>query len=114
MVVVVYVEDIFFISKIEAVADSLQVSPVFIRSKEEFLHEKGQQHIRRLLIDLTTGFPKYVDFIRFVKQEDPSIEVVAFLRHTQIDLQKQAKAAGADRVLPRSEFAQQLPNLLVE
>jgi CheY-like chemotaxis protein len=38
--------------------------------------------------------------------------VVAFLSHVQVDLAERARAAGADEVLPRSKFTQNLAEIL--
>jgi CheY-like chemotaxis protein len=40
------------------------------------------------------------------------IPVVAFASHVRVDVLAAARAAGADRVLPRSAFVRQLPELL--
>jgi len=42
----------------------------------------------------------------------PTLPIIGFLSHVQTDLAAQAKAAGFQQVMPRSQFTTQLPQIL--
>ncbi len=46
--------------------------------------------------------------------EERRVPVLAFGRHTDAELLRAARAAGCDRVVPRSTFVEKLPELLRE
>jgi CheY-like chemotaxis protein len=43
-----------------------------------------------------------------------SVPVLAFGRHTEAALLREAREAGCDSVVPRSQFVEELPSLLAE
>jgi hypothetical protein len=55
------------------------------------------------------------DGVTVVSGRDPAlaaVPLVGFFSHVQTELRERALAAGFDRVLPRSAFVQQLPQIL--
>ena len=66
----------------------------------------------RVLIDLNLSRGDALAMIRDLRATHPGIPVIGYGSHVQQDLQKQALEAGCTRVLPRSAFVQQLPELL--
>ena len=46
--------------------------------------------------------------------KERSLAVLAFGRHTEAALLREARDAGCDRVVPRSQFVEEMPSLLAE
>ena len=104
--VIVVVDDMFFASKIRAVAEALGVEISFPRNKDALI-EKARE-ARLVLVDLHN---QKMDPIELAK-ELSGIKLIGFFSHVHVDLQRAAVAAGYDQVLPRSAFVRDLPELL--
>jgi hypothetical protein len=48
------------------------------------------------------------------ERQTSQLPIIGFLRHTDRELAKQAEGAGFTRVLPRSEFSETLPDLVMD
>lgn len=64
-----------------------------------------------LLIDLEPG-ESALAIIAATKKKSPGVTVIAFGSHVAVDVLQEAKKRGADVVMPRSQFASKLPQLL--
>ena len=115
--VLLVVDDLFFLAKIQQTAKltGVSVEGVPLTKLQESLAQGGSRGvIRGVVIDLNHRSGSAVDLIRGLKN-DPStagLPVVGFLSHVQADLAQAARSAGCDMVLARSAFTQQLPELL--
>ena len=111
-VVIVVVDDMFFASKIRAVAEAVDVPISFPRSKEALL-EKAHE-ARLILVDLHNQKIDALVLARELKADERlrAIPVVGFFSHVETELQRNALAAGFDQVLPRSAFSRDLPKIL--
>lgn len=109
------VEDIFFLAKIQQTARQLgiTVEPVDPEALQDSL---TGCRAGAILLDLNHRSGKAIASLQDVKTDPAtrSIPVVAFLSHVQTDLAQAARAAGCDRVMARSAFSRQLPELLQE
>lgn len=109
------VEDIFFLAKIQQTARQLgiTVEPVVPDALQDSL---TGCRAGAILLDLNHRSGKAIASLQDVKTDPAtrSIPVVAFLSHVQTDLAQAARAAGCDRVMARSAFSRQLPELLQE
>jgi CheY-like chemotaxis protein len=65
-----------------------------------------------VIIDLNSTGLDIIEAIRQAKAHPTAPRVIAFLSHVEVELAQQAKAAGADQVLARSGFVNQLPHIL--
>lgn len=113
--ILVVIEDLIFLSKVQQTARQagVRVEPVEISKLKERL---AQSSSRAVIIDLNHGSGSAVEAARAVKT-DPAmseVQVLGFLSHLQTDLARQARLAGLDRVMARSAFTQQLPELLLK
>jgi CheY-like chemotaxis protein len=108
--VIAAVNDLMFASRIRAAAQQLDTAVAFVRSRAELL-ERGRE-ARLVLLDLEARWLDATPDITALKAGADAPEVVAFASHVLGDVLLQARAAGADRVLARSAFVQQLPALL--
>jgi CheY-like chemotaxis protein len=112
--IVACVEDLFFRSKIEATVRHLNVSVRFAEPKD-LAAVARQEDTAAVLLELSTNGACF-DAVRKLRQEEKTrdLPVIGFLRHTDRELARQAEAAGLTRVLPRSEFSETLPDLVMD
>lgn len=106
--------DLLFGARIRAAAQANGMEVVVLRTPAELIAAAVERAPRRILIDLDARAYDAVDVIRTLKDEDPTrdIEVVAFVSHVREDAIRAARDVGADRVLARSAFVRQLPDLV--
>ena len=111
-VVIVVVDDMFFASKIRAVAEAVGVEVSFPRNKDALI-EKAHD-ARLILVDLHNQKFDSVALARELKADERlrAIPMVGFFSHVETELQRTALSAGFDRVIPRSVFARDLPKIL--
>jgi len=111
--ILVIVEDLLFVSKIQQTAQliGVTVQPADPTWGLETIIAKAP---RALILDLNhRSFPA-LDFIRTLKAHPntKAIPIVSFVSHVQSGVIAAAREAGCDLVLARSAFTQQLPQLL--
>ncbi len=112
-----FIEDLFFIAKIQETARKLGVKVAFIKNDKESIAQLtgGEEEERPGLIvfDLNNASAKPLTLIPKLKTKlKKSTSIVGFLSHLQGDLKAKAVEAGCDTVMPRAAFSQNLPNLL--
>jgi CheY-like chemotaxis protein len=108
------VDDLFFAAKIQSVARSAGVQLVESRTLEQLQSSAVASVPDLVVLDLHSTTCRPMEAIRFLKA-DPRlrlIPVVGFLSHVQGDLERAAREAGCDRVLPRSKFFSRLAQIL--
>ena len=112
--VIAVVDDMFFASKIRAVAEASGVEISFPRSKAALLESARERKPALILVDLHNQKVDSVELAADLKSDERMAEVplVGFFSHVHTDLQKNALAAGFDQVLPRSAFSRDLPEIL--
>jgi CheY-like chemotaxis protein len=112
--VLAIVGDLFFASKIRGTAEELGVTVKFARNAEAMLIAARRDHPDLIIFDLNSERTNPAEMARQLKADDElrSIPLLGFFSHVQIELQRQAEAAGIDRVLPRSAFTMQLNQIL--
>lgn len=108
------VDDIFFAAKIRGAADSLGVEYASARDAAAAVESARAARPSVVVADLhSTRCDPFALAESF--KRDPalaSVTLVGFFSHVQTELRERALAAGFDRVLPRSAFVQQLPQIL--
>lgn len=112
-----FIEDLFFIAKIQETARKIGVKVAFIKNEKESIAAltAGEEEDRPGLIvfDLNNANAKPLTLIPKLKAKlKRSTSIVGFLSHLQGDLKAKAAEAGCDTVMPRAAFSQNLPNLL--
>jgi PleD family two-component response regulator len=115
-IVIAAVDDMFFASKIRAVAESLGVEVRFAKSAEQALEAARAGEPRLVLADLHA---EKCDPFRLAEsfKADAALRAVpllGFFSHVQTELKERAEAAGYDRVMPRSAFSKKLSEILSE
>lgn len=112
--VVACVEDLFFRSKIDATARHLDVAVRFVNAGG-LAKACGEADTAALLIELSENGAS-LQAVRALRQAKATRElpVIGFLSHVDTALAKEAQAAGVTQVLPRSQFSETLPDLLMD
>jgi CheY-like chemotaxis protein len=112
--VIAAVDDMFFASKIRAVAEHLGVQVRFVRSAAEALAAARENVPSLILADLHAQKCDPFMLAEQLKRDDAlrAVPLVGFFSHVQTELQQRAERAGYDRVMPRSAFTKKLPEIL--
>jgi CheY-like chemotaxis protein len=107
------VDDLFFRSKIDATARNLNVPVRFIERKD-LLAACLEGKTAAVLLELSNG--SSLDAIRSLRQDPKTrdVPVIGFLSHVDRDLAREAESAGVTQVMPRSQFAETLPDLMMD
>jgi DNA-binding NarL/FixJ family response regulator len=110
----IVVADMFFASKGRGTATAAGVRAI-VRGRPEGIADRVRAEAARLVIvDLELRFGDAVAAVRELKADADtrSVPIVAFSSHTNAGVIAEARAAGADRVMARSAFVQELPSLM--
>jgi CheY-like chemotaxis protein len=113
-----FIEDLFFLAKIQETARKLGVKVEFVKGgdKQAVARITDSSEAERpalLVFDLNNLNAKPMTLIpKFKTKYKKAVSIVGFLSHLQGDLKLKAIEAGCDTVMPRSAFSQSLPNLL--
>jgi hypothetical protein len=112
-----FIDDLFFVAKIQETARKLGVKVEFVKNDKEAITKltSVEEADRPALIvfDLNNASAKPMTLIPKLKAKfKKSTSIVGFLSHLQGDLKAKAVEAGCDSVMPRAAFSQNLPNLL--
>jgi hypothetical protein len=112
-----FIEDLFFVAKIQETARKLGVKVEFVKGDKEVvarLAELSEAERPKLLVfDLNNLNAKPISLIPKLKTKfKKATSIIGFLNHLQGELKAKAIEAGCDTVMPRSAFSQTLPNLL--
>lgn len=102
--------DLLFASRIRGAARAAGTA-IDVVNDPRTLHSRIERDTpRRILIDLDARGWDPVALIRELRQGPAaSAEIIAWVSHVRDDAIRAAREAGADRVLARSAFSQQMP-----
>ena len=111
-----FVEDLFFLSKIQATGQKMNVKVEFVKNEKELtdrMKSNGEEKPSLIIFDLNNANAKPLTLIPKLKNKlKKGTSIIGFLSHVQGDLKQKAHDVGCDMVLPRSAFSQNLPQLL--
>ena len=112
--VISVVDDMFFASKIRAVAEAAGVEISFPRSVEAVVSKARETKPGLIVVDLHNQRIEPVALAQALKSDEElsNIKLLGFFSHVQTELKKNALSAGFDEVIPRSVFARDLEELL--
>ena len=114
--IVAAVDDLFFASKIRGTAEQAGLRADFPRGADALLSAAGDEDPPRLFVfDLHAQ--RYGDLFALaarLKRDERlrAVPLVGFFSHVHTELQRRALEAGFDKVLPRSAFTKNLPDIL--
>jgi DNA-binding NarL/FixJ family response regulator len=108
--VVALVDDLFFVSKMLETARHVGVEFRAAATADALLQSLRETPAQLVIVDLNArqGGVAALEQLRAAGNTAP---VVAFLSHLQAELAAQARAAGCGKVLPRSQFTQELASI---
>jgi len=111
-----FVDDLFFLAKIQEVSRKLNVKVEFVKSEKEIVEKTGDNPEDKpslIVVDLNSNSIKPLPIITKLRSKfKKPTSIVGFVSHVQGDLKVKAQEAGCDVVMPRSAFSQNLPNIL--
>jgi CheY-like chemotaxis protein len=112
----VFIEDLFFMAKIQETARKLNVKVEFVKNDKDLMErmqQNGEEKPSLIIFDLNNANAKPLTLIPKLKSKlKKGTSIIGFLSHVQGDLKQKAHEVGCDMVLPRSAFSQNLPQLL--
>ena len=111
-----FVEDLFFLAKIQEVARKLNVKVEFVKTDKDIAARAGENGAFKpalIIVDLNNASIRPLSLVSKLKSKwKKGTNVIGFLSHVQGELKMKAQEAGCDMVVPRSAFSQNLPQLL--
>jgi CheY-like chemotaxis protein len=110
-----FIEDLFFLAKIQETSRKLGIKVAFIKAEKDSISKLTESEERPSLIvfDLNNASAKPLTLIPKLRAKlKKGTSIIGFLSHLQSDLKAKAIEAGCDIVMPRSAFSQNLPNLM--
>ncbi len=114
--IVAALEDLLFRSKISETAESLGdgIEASFPRSPKKLMETLRESPPDLLVLDLNSERFEPLKLLAEIYSDDElkNIPTVGFLSHVQKDLAVAAKEHGCDRVMARSAFTKNLPEIL--
>lgn len=114
MKIVAAIHDLMFSSKVNAAAKASGAAVSWLPRGTPVTEHVAREKPDVLLIDLGSPALGAVEAIRALKgaAETRGVVVVGYIGHEQAEIIEAARAAGADRVMSKGEFARRLPELL--
>jgi CheY-like chemotaxis protein len=103
--------DLIFGARIRATAERVGVPIIITRNPQDLVTRLREQNPRAVILDLDRRGLDITDLISQIKATS-SAPILAYVSHVREDAIREAKAAGADRVIARGAFANQLGELL--
>jgi CheY-like chemotaxis protein len=112
--VIAAVDDMFFASKIRAVAEQLGIEVQFIRTASAVIERARESRPSLIVVDLHSQKLQPIELATLLKGDDElrSITLLGFFSHVQAELQRTALQAGYDKAIPRSVFSKDLAQIL--
>jgi len=113
-----FIEDLFFLAKIQETARKLGVKVEFVKGGDKdavarIADAPDGERPTLIVFDLNNLNAKPMTLIpKFKAKFKKAVSIIGFLSHLQGDLKMKAIEAGCDTVMPRSAFSQSLPVLL--
>lgn len=112
-----FIEDLFFLAKIQETSKKLGVKVGFLKNEKDslakILEAPEEDRPSLIVFDLNNANAKPLTLIPKLKAKlKKGTSIIGFLSHLQGELKGKAVEAGCDMVMPRSAFSQNLPSLM--
>jgi CheY-like chemotaxis protein len=110
-----FVDDLFFVAKIQEVSRKLNIKVEFVKTDKEIAEktENIEEKPSLIIVDLNSNGIKPLQMITKMRSKyKKATSIVGFVSHVQGDLKVKAQEAGCDVVMPRSAFSQNLVSIL--
>jgi PleD family two-component response regulator len=111
--VIAVLSDLMFTVKIQEAAKRAGLDPVFVKTGQEALDQAKNGPVA-VIIDLNNPAAEPLHTIERFKAntETSKINLLAYVSHVQAELKQAAQEKGADLVMARSAFSQNLPIIM--
>jgi CheY-like chemotaxis protein len=108
------VDDLLFTVKISDAAKRVGLDVEFLKSEHDVLDKATHEKPLLIILDLNNGSVDALDLITKLKEngELKQISLIGYLSHVQGELKQKAHDAGANIVMARSAFSQNLQQIL--
>ncbi len=108
------VEDLMFTVKIADAAKRAGLEVEFVKSERDVIEKATEEKPLLIILDLNFEAVQPLKLISQMKSdgEMKQISVIGYLSHVQGELKQQAQEAGANIVMARSAFSQNLQQIL--
>lgn len=112
-VALVVCTDLFFAVKIDDAAKRAGIQPKFLKSRDSLV-EAARGGAALVVLDLNCRDVDAASLLRDLASDPATahIPAVAFVSHVQTELIRSARETGYGRVLARSAFVKELPELM--
>ena len=108
---VLYVtSDLFFSSRVSSLARECGIAVDFVAAVNA--EERISAGVRLVILDLAQRSLDTASLVRAIREKADSATIVAYGPHVDEDALSAAREAGCDEVLPRSQFDQQILQIL--
>jgi CheY-like chemotaxis protein len=106
------VEDLLFVVKINEAAKRNGLQVEFVKNEKDLL-AKAKEKPALIVIDLNMNGLSPIRAITKLKANPDlkGVGILGYVSHLQAELKQQAQAAGANMVLARSAFSQNMPQI---
>jgi PleD family two-component response regulator len=108
------VDDLLFTVKINDAAKRVGLDVEFLKSEHDVLAKAAHEKPLLIILDLNNNSVHPLNLISKLKgnEELKGISLIGYLSHVQGELKQQAHEAGANIVMARSAFSQNLQQIL--
>ncbi len=108
------VDDLLFTVKISDAAKRAGFDAEFVKSEKDVMDKAAHDKPLLIILDLNSNSVKPLDLIAKLKGNGDlrHISLIGYLSHVQGELKQKAQEAGANIVMARSAFSQNLPQIL--
>lgn len=112
--VIAVCDDLFFASKIRGTAEQVGTTVQFVKTIADLMAKTAADLPALVIVDLHSQRCDPIQLARQLKSapQTSGVPLLGFFSHVQTELQRNAEAAGFDRVMPRSAFSQKLVDIL--
>jgi PleD family two-component response regulator len=108
------VDDLLFTVKISDAAKRAGLDAEFVKSEKDVMEKAAQENPLLIILDLNNNSVQPLELIAKLKNDGDlrHISLIGYLSHVQGELKQKAQEAGANIVMARSAFSQNLPQIL--
>jgi len=108
------VDDLLFTVKISDAAKRAGLEAEFVKSEKDVMEKAMHEQPLLIILDLNNNSVRPLELISKLKSDGDlrQISLIGYLSHVQGELKQKAQEAGANIVMARSAFSQNLPQIL--
>jgi PleD family two-component response regulator len=108
------VDDLLFTVKISDAAKRAGLDAEFVKSEKDVMEKAAEEKPLLIILDLNNNSVQPLELIVKLKSDGDlrHISLIGYLSHVQGELKQKAQEAGANIVMARSAFSQNLPQIL--